>query len=105
MNIWRETPTGLKVGLVAGLIPFVFNISFLSTSSAPAAPPAAISTSPPWSAARSRSWPPAAMLQGRGPMVEVRTAPVLRYGLGIVVAALGALQVLRGFGILFGPCN
>lgn len=105
MDWWRQIPGGLKLGLIAGLIPFVLSITSTSTSSG-----AGGYTCSHTDFAALVGGAIAILAVGgtlvtsRGGTAEAEASPGLRYGLGAGVVALGAVQILRGLGMIMGPC-
>ncbi len=104
----RAVPFGLVIGIVAGLVPFVFSVSGVATVTDPGG--------------RGQSCTYTDFIALLGGVIAVLTAGAtivtrrgswatglistpLRCGLGAVILALGAFHVLRGLGIILSPCG
>ena len=106
MSLWTQLSGSLKVGAIAGLLPFVVNFSTFNRSSGPDGVTcsytdyaALIGGGIAILAAG------AALMSSPGGDTGDGPSPAVRYGIGLAVLALGAVQILRGLGIVMGPCN
>ncbi len=106
MSLWSRLPGSLKFGAVAGLLPFIVNVSTYNRASGPGGVTcsymdfaALIGGGVAILAAG------AALMSSSGGDMEDSPSPAIRYGLGLAVLALGVVQILRGLGIIMGPCN
>lgn len=106
MSLWQDIPRAAKVGAIFGLIPFV--VSFTSTQTSSGGGITACShmdIAALVGGAIALIAGVAAFLPKRDAMGPVQSASMgIRLGSGLVVAALGAFQILRGLGMVGGPC-
>lgn len=104
MSLWSDTPLAAKVGLVAGLIPFIVKIETMSTSSgAGGATCSYMNYVALIGGAIAAIAGIAVLIRSRAVAQDAPSAGI-RYGFGTLVLALGVLQILIGLGALFGPC-
>lgn len=106
MSLWHDIPKAAKVGAVFGLIPFVFSISSTTTTSGPSGATCShMDIAALIGGAIALLAGGAALFAKGDPLVgqSVSSAPT-RIVSGLVVVALGAFQIVRGMGLVMGPC-
>lgn len=106
MSLWQDIPRAAKVGAVFGLIPFVISLTSTQTSSGSGVATCShMDFAALIGGAIALIAGVAALLPRRDAMGPVQSAPMgVRLGSGLVIAALGVFQVLRGLGMVGGPC-
>lgn len=106
MSLWQDIPRAAKVGAIFGLIPFVVSFSSTRTSSGGGVATCShMDFAALIGGAIALIAGVAALMPKRDAMGPVQSAPMgIRLGSGLVVAALGAFQILRGLGMVMGPC-
>ena len=106
MSLWHDIPKAAKVGAVFGLIPFVFSISSTTTTSGPSGATCShMDIAALIGGAIALLAGGAALFAKGDPLVgqSVSSAPT-RVISGLVDIALGAFQIVRGMGLVMGPC-
>ncbi len=94
-----KPPTSFWVGLICGLLPFVVSFSSLSTSSGPGGSTCS------YTDFAGIILGIVAGIAGFGVLSARQWQPGLRYGAGALIIALGVFQLVRGIGLVGGPCN